>query len=75
MQTVVQGAPEDPRHLLSELGSVLEAHGAVRADCQGLEEATEALGFTFVPAPSSHPLVQTQAMHALVQRLLARGVV
>lgn len=69
---IVEEKPPDPRPLLEALGAAASPCEAVRGARDGLEEAASALGFAFVPHPSSHPLVQAQELAELRERIRIR---
>lgn len=74
VQTYVAGTPDDPRHLLGELGAVLELLGAVDLLRSGLEDAIGSLGFALVPKAEPHAALQERALTALRERIGARGL-
>lgn len=68
-QTYVTGTPDDPRHLLTELGVVLELVTAVDLLRSGLEDAIGSLGFALVPKAQPHAALQDRALLALRERV------
>ena len=72
-ETYVAGQPDDPRHLLTEIGAVLERCLAVEHGRIGLADALGSLLFGFVPNPVPHEGIQCREFAALRERLIRRG--
>ena len=64
--------PSDPRHLLQELGAVLELCLAIDGARMGMEDSSSFLGFAFVPHPDPHALIAPRAREELRARLSPR---
>ena len=63
----------DPRHLLLELGAVLELGNALERTQGALEEALGSLSFAWAPNPARVEEIQTRELTALRDRLQARS--
>lgn len=68
-QTWLDGAPDDPRHLLTECGALAELVMSVDRATRGVEECLEALGFVCVPRPPSDPQLDRTARAELALRV------
>lgn len=72
-QTVCNGSPDDPRHLLGELGALYELCLSLERTRSGIEEAMDALGFRFVPGEVQTPELVAVANAGLRMRVAAWG--
>jgi len=72
-ETYTTGKPDDPRHLLTEIGAVLERCLAVDLGRVGLEDALGSLRFGFVPNPSPHADIHPKELATLRERLARRA--
>ena len=73
VETALSERPDDPRHLLGELGALLELGAALERTQGGLEEALASLVFAWSPRPARCEEIQIRELASLRERLQTRS--